>query len=303
MKVQNELAGFYQIEAVRLDSNGNEMPGTRRVVAPWFPNLILNGGLERFGAASDYLARCQVGAGSTTPAPTDTSLSSLVANSTDAFTPVVGAQSSEPYFGWIRKGYRFAEGTAAGNLSEVGVGWTASGGGLFSRALILDPGGTPTTISVAADETLDVIYELRIYPPTTEGSGVIELDGAEYEWTSKSGNVTTSGNPVDASTGVVVQLNPVYAYSGITGPVTGTPSGANTEIGVTRSGYVANSRKISHIVSASLDQGNLPGGIKSLLLGSVVLRGCYQIEFDPPIPKNNTKVFSLTVEVSWARRP
>ena len=303
MKIQNELEGFYQFETVRLDSDGNEIPGTRRVVAPWFPNLILNGGLERFGSASDTLERCQVGAGGTAPRPIDTSLGSLVASSTAGYLPVTGAQSSEPYFGWIRKGYRFAEGTAAGNLSEVGVGWTASGGGLFSRALILDPGGTPTTISVAADETLDVIYELRIYPPTSDATGTIELDGQLHSWTSRASQVTTSSTPTDAHTGVIVNLYPAYAYNGAISTVTGSPAGANTEIGISRVPYEANSRKISHIVSANLDQGNLSGGIKSLRLGAVVQRGCYQIEFDPPIPKNNTKVFSLTVEVTWARRP
>lgn len=54
---------------------------------------------------------------------------------------------------------------------------------------------------------------------------------------------------------------------------------------------------------AGLNDSNLSGGIRSILIlsNSGVCR--YQIQFDPAIPKDNTKVLSLTIQHSWARRP
>ena len=158
MQHETQCAGWFKIEATRPD-------GTRRVLADWFPNLILNGGLDRMGANPDYLSWCQVGSGSTAPVAAQTALVNRIAGTSTQQNNVSGAQASAPYYGWYRRTYRFAQGVAAGNLSEVGVGWATSGS-LFSRALILDGGGSPTTITVLSDEVLDVTYELRRYPGT-----------------------------------------------------------------------------------------------------------------------------------------
>ncbi len=45
----------------------------------------------------------------------------------------------------------------------MGIGWNANpSGALFSRALIVDAEGDPTTIAKLADEQLDVEYEFRV---------------------------------------------------------------------------------------------------------------------------------------------
>lgn len=296
MKLTGGVEGWFKIEAYR-----EGVPDSRRVVADWFPNLILDAGLERMGANTGYIAACRVGAGSTPVSPLDNALVSLVASTTSQVGGAAGAQSSAPYFGWRRNTYRFAEGAAAGNLSEVGVGWGATA--LFSRALILDSAGNPTTITVLPDETLDVTYELRTYPPAVDSSGTVVMGGVTYNWVARAASVTNSDIWAQASTGSLIYPYSSFGHSGSMGPITGIPSGTSAPLTTVRGGYASNSKKIAITVSAPLNQGNVAGGIRSIRsLGGSSGLGAYQIEFDPVIPKDATKVFSLTFEIAWERR-
>lgn len=294
MQHETQCAGWFKIEATRPD-------GTRRVLADWFPNLILNGGLDRMGANADYLNWCQVGSGSTAPVATQTALVNRIAGTNTHQNNANGAQASAPYYGWLRRTYRFAQGVAAGNLSEVGVGWATSGS-LFSRALILDGGGSPTTITVLSDEVLDVTYELRRYPGTVDLTGTVVLDGVTHNWVSRASGVTIAAQWGGAD---VMALDNASAYNGDIGAVTASaPSGTTGLLTATPLAYSSGSYTRATTVSAGLNDGNLSGGIRSILLqrnaGGV---GRYQIQFDPAIPKGNTKVLSLTIQHSWARRP
>ena len=294
MQHETQCAGWFKLEAIRSD-------GTRRVLADWFPNLILNGGLDRMGANSDYLNWCQVGSGSTAPVATQTALVNRIAGTNTIQADVNGAQASAPYYGWCRLTYRFAQGVAAGNLSEVGVGWATSGS-LFSRALILDGGGSPTTITVLSDEVLDVTYELRRYPGTVDLTGTVVLDGVTHNWLSRASGVTDSGHW--AGTGAMA-LDWDAAFNGDIGPVTASwPSGASGLLSATPLAYSSGSYTRAATVSAGLGDSNLSGGIRSILITAYGLgAGRYQIQFDPAIPKDNTKVLSLTIQHTWARRP
>lgn len=304
MKIKMALEGRYRIEAFKTDIEGFEVPGTRKVVADWFPNLILDAGLDRIGSNADYLMECRVGSGATPPAVGDTALQSLVASTATSVSDTNGAQATAPYYGWFRKTYRFGTGVAAGNLSEVGVGWIGGANPLFSRALILDPGGTPTTISVAADESLDVTYEIRTFVPVADASGTVDLGGVTYDWVSRASQATTAGRWAMGGVGRIVNLVSAALYNGVMGPVTGQPSGTVSIVTATRLGYTPGSYAIGFTINAGLTQGNISGGIKSIRLDSGGNAGlsAYQVEFDPAIPKDGTKIFSLTIQVSWARK-
>lgn len=293
MQHETQCAGWFKIEATRPD-------GTRRVLADWFPNLILDGGLDRMGANHDYLSWCQVGSGSTAPVAAQTALVNRIAGTNTALNNS-GAQASAPYFGWIRQTYRFAQGVAAGNLSEVGVGWATSGS-LFSRALILDGGGSPTTITVLSDEVLDVTYELRRYPGTVDLTGTVVLNGVTHNWVSRASGVTNTSSWAGADT---MALDLATSYDGDIGAVTALfPSGTAGSLTATALAYSAGSYVRAATVSAGLNDSNLSGGIRSLVIGSYSKGGGrYQIQFDPAIPKDDTKVLSLTIQHSWARRP
>lgn len=294
MQHETQCAGWFKIEATRPD-------GTRRVLADWFPNLILDGGLDRMGANSDYLNWCQVGSGSTAPVATQTALVNRIAGTNTQQASVNGAQASAPYYGWRRLTYRFAQGVAAGNLSEVGVGWDSTGS-LFSRALILDGGGSPTTITVLSDEVLDVTYELRRYPGTVDLTGTVVLNGVTHNWVSRAAGVTNSG--LWTGTGQMA-LDWAASFAGDIGTVTAlNPSGTSELMSTTSLAYSSGSYARAATVSAGLDQSNLGGGIRSIVISSNAWgAGRYQIQFDPAIPKDNTKVLSLTIQHSWARRP
>ncbi len=254
MQNETQCAGWFKIEATRPD-------GTRRVLADWFPNLILNGGLDRMGENADYLNWCQVGSGSTAPVATQTALVNRIAGTDVRQANVNGAQASAPYYGWYRRTFRFARGVAAGNLSEVGVGW-ASTGSLFSRALILDGGGNPTTITVLSDEVLDVTYELRRYPGTVDLTGTVVLDGVTHNWVSRAAGVTDSRYWARAG---IMALDWAVSFNGDIGPVTAqNPSGTGGSLSITPLAYSSGSYTRAATVSAGLNDSNLSGGIRSI---------------------------------------
>lgn len=314
MKIHTELAGFYRFDAVRLDAEGNVL--SRRVVADWFPNLITDAGLEDMGTLSTYLTYCQVGAGNTAPQVEDTALVSLVAATSTINTTEAACASSSPYYTYRRNTYRFAEGVATGNLSEVSVGKAASGGA-FSRALILDGNGDPTTIQILSDETLDVTYELRYYPKVTDDTGQTTLSGnigGEYNWTMRAARVTnyaTSGGWSIAQGGTqqgyALSASSYSAYNGEIGDITSAPSGTSgAASAVSVSAYEANSKQRKFVVSWGFNNGNLSGGIRSLIARMGI--GYFQFRFgkvadDSPILKTSSDTLSLTLYHSWGRKP
>lgn len=288
-----------------------------RVVLAEFDNLILDAGLERLASGNTtVLNTCQVGTGTTAPAVGQTALvnklahTAFVSRDWSSGTYVAGP----PAYKWDYKTFRFNTGVATGNLTEVGVGWGTTGS-LFSRALILDGGGSPTSITVLSDETLDVTYTLRIYAPS-DVTGSITLAGTSHSFTMRGaamssggtgtwrpGDLVTFGFANSASPSVVVYSGSISATPG--GVPSGT-SGTDTITGVV-SAYVANSYQRDVQYSWSLSQGNIGGGIKSIHLYVAGSAGfsthAYQAEFAPNIPKDATKNLKLNFTFSLARAP
>lgn len=308
IELTGEVAGLFKIEAFRADVEGNEIPGSRRVAADWFPNLITDNGLNLIGSSSTWLTWCQVGSGSTPPVALDTALVSRIAGTSTRDITAFGAQSAAPYFAWRRNTYRFAEGVAAGNIAEVGVG-AATTGNLLSRALILDGSGNPTTIQVLADETLDVTYEFRYYPPTVDWIGSVTLAGIDHAVLGRAANVTSGSdsagwvvNPQGSTSTFPGAAAWMLAFNGGLGLITSSPSGAQSGASATSdASYSAGSHQRSGTVTWGLSSGNLSGGVGSVLIKHGV--GAYQFGFTPPIPKDATKILTLTFRHSWARRP
>lgn len=315
-------AGRFKIEAFRADANGDEIEGSRRVAAPWFDNLIVNVGLDKLATANanpqNIISECRVGSGSTAPAFTDTALVSQVAVSTTvvAGSLVSGVQSTTPYFGWFRKTFRFAAGVATGNLSEVAM--ARAGDGLFSRALIVDSGGAPTTITVLADESLDVTYELRLYPPLTDVpwsatisgvaySGVVRADSAGNSAAYNAGGPNWNmGGPAGTGKGAILLFSTgIQVYNGSIGAVTGAPTGTVVNVdttvasAVTAGSYTAGSFTQTYALLFDLTVGNVAGGISALRV--VTTLGRYQLSVSPPLPKDATKRLTLNVSMTWGR--
>lgn len=297
------VAGYYKIEAVNADT------GEKRVVADWFPNLITNIGLNGMGNKA-VLTTCSVGSSSTTPAVTDSDIGSLVARTSTITYNGSTTSGSSPYYGSYITTWRFGIGVAAGNLSEVTTGWVETTTYYaFSRSLILDGSGNPTTITILSNEFLDITYELRLYAPTDDVVMDITLAGDTYHCTVRPASVTTTfwgPNLYNYGGPKILYGGYVSVYSGTIGAVTGGPSG--TSVAADSSGsylsaltYESNSLTRKWYVIFGLDSANFSGGIQSLYF-SIVNFGQWQIGFSPAIPKDNTKTLRLDFGVTWARK-
>jgi len=313
------VQGWYKMEALKVDADGRVIEKSRRVVADWFPNLITNQGLDRLGGdfSNNIFPSCQVGSGTTAPNVNDTGLVSRIAGtSTAAASPAQGAQPTAPYYGWLRNFYRFATGTAAGNLSEVGVGWGTTGATLYSRALVLDTLGNPTTVTVLSDEVLDVTYEHRLYPPTDDATNVVNISGTNYTFTTRAANVTSAsfwtmtgnGSPAGGTHfGLQASPNAVVAYNGSIGAITTQPGGTLGSFGSTPtlSAYTPGSYFRDSSVSAGTSAAVLSGGISAILASygrGFSNNGQFQYGISPAIPKLDTQTLTLTFRQSWARK-
>ena len=316
--------GFVRLEAIKvktckdgspiLDKNGNYIEISKRILADWFPNKLLDSGRNRMGTNSDWLNCVQVGTNNTTPQATDTGLLGYIAGSSSIQETITGAEASSPYFAWKRRRWRYGVGETAANLSEVGVGWsTANGAYLVSRALIVDGDGNPTTVTPLADEILDVWYEFRYYPPETDVTGTVTLNGVDYNYTVRASEVTVTetadliGTAIgEYSPGLVHQ--DWNAYDGTIGTLTQAPNGlsANGTQDPTNSPYSNNSYQRRMSINCGTTGWNLAGGIRSIRIKTTA--GRFQTQFgsvsgDNKIPKTDQFTMDMAWIISWSEAP
>lgn len=297
VETKTRLQGRYKIEAVGQD-------GRRRMLADWFPNLITDLGADMLGAAfGNPLTYCAVGSGNATPLPTDTALQAVVGSTTATISSSRTAQASPPYFGTLTKIYNFPAGTATGNLSEVGVGDTAGGISLFSRALILDGSLNPTTITVLSTEALYVTYQLNQYVPTADVTGTVNIGGIDYGYTFRASNATSAGNWAFFQGGDPPGISAAGIYNGVIGAITaggpsGTSAGADSNI---NDAYSTGSHTLTGTSTWNIATGNF-GGVTAAAVNfgtSAISRGSYQVGFDATIPKDSSHVLTLSFRNSW----
>lgn len=298
------VAGYFKLEAVNAET------GERRVLADWFPNLITDLGMDRIGAGSSLFGAAMVGDGSTPPANGDGQLANWVASGGSLQGTSGGYVPGTPFHMASRATYRFAQGAAAGNLTEVGMSWGSVSGNLFCRSLIKDGNGNPTTITVLASEYLDVTYELRFYPPQTDQSFNLTIAGVTHACTIRAAQTSQWVHyeslfygGASFTTGSSSNQNYLYSSGASLGPVTGGPTGAASVTSVsaaTNQTYVAGSYTKHGTLSIGLNDGNLSGGISAYVFQTYI--GCYQVTFNPPIAKTNTKTMTISPAISWARR-
>lgn len=310
LNIETQICGLFRFEKFKTDDEGNEVEGSRRLVADWFPNLILNQGMDLLATSQNLFDACQVGSGSAAPAVGQTALSARIAGSTQRVGATVTTASSAPYYVAYTVTYRFDEGAAAGNISEVGVGTQATGTNLFSRSLIKDSTGNPTTITILPDESLDVLYQFRYYAPPVDVTGTVVATGnigGTYDFIMRAANVTSTNAAFGwtlpgAQNAVPVNTSGFFATSENIAAITSGPAYSQAAITPpTAAAYTPGSFYIDRIITASAAQANISGGVRSFLLKLGI--GTYQIQFDPNIPKTSADVIQLTLRLSWARRP
>jgi len=299
------VAGEYTLK-VRNAETGE----VTREVGP-FKNIITDIGLEQFGLGGATVDYCYVGSGNAAPSALDTAMQSRLATSNSNNLTAQTTASTSPYRCTYSLTFRFNQGVATGNLSEVGVGWSTTGvGSLFSRTLIVDALGNPVTITILPIEVLDVTYTLYYYPPLTDTTYTVEVNGVTHTITARTGEATL--NTLRGGDAKLYVQN-VTAYSGDTvslGPVTGTLTGGVAIGGATGGGgatplaYTPGSRQLESIATIASDTANDARGIKGLALRTqffAMLLVHSQLTISPPIMKNNTQTLTMKFKISWGR--
>ncbi len=321
------LSGHFSLSVYKLKDNSL----VRKIE---FDNLILNSGLNRLALdnSTAVIPTAMIGTGTTTPAVTDTGLASFsAATSTYQTYSRPKNTTTVPHYFAHKLTYRFNAGQLNGNYSEVGVGWSTSSGGLFSRALIVDGTGNPTTITVLSDEFLDVTYELRFIIPDTVTTSSVSITGLPSVTscqiqpynavvTVSTGNLTGDKNypgyaigwQTTAWTGVT-HFNAIltsYPSTGIVGyflnrdtlfnyltDYGGNTSGWNSSSSTSKSTYITDTYYRDYTVTFGLNNGN--GSFRTMMLLFEMF--CFQILFDAPIVKNNTQTLVINFRLSWGR--
>jgi hypothetical protein len=308
--MQTKLAGEYNIVVTKPDGTTTE--------TGWFKNLILDQGLDRVGVSGAVIPYCQLGTGTNAPDVTQVGLTARVAGqlySNSGSLPITVVNSGSPDYKSIHTiPYSFAQGAVVGNISEIGVGWAASGNVLFSRALISDTNGNPTTITCTSIDQLTVYYKLTFTPNTGVQTGTLDISGTTYSYSASMatagswmsvGNILVSGplayyeygNPAYNSgwaPGTTTTLGPITsALTGVShGWMYGTP---------VVSPYTLGTYYRDTTYRLAVGDHNYASGIGGFAPDFAYQDMPFKYVFTPAIPKDNTKTLDITVRISWGR--
>lgn len=297
--VNVQVAGFFKVSRLR---------DGKPVQTLEFRNLVTDYGLDTLVAAGFPLQweYHRVGTGTSAEAAAQTSLDNQVAATAIGGSTVLGLNTSEKYV-YFRGTSLFAAGAAAGNLSEIGVSQEATGNNLFSRALIRDVNGDPTTITVLSDEQLQVTYELRLYQPTgdlfsgTVGGRTVTLRASED--TSSAAWGFAYGYNAKNSFGSAPAGGYTF-YDGVIGASSGAPSGNNSDVPTGSASFVrtpVSTGVVDISVRAPIGSANFASGVRSVAFSAGP--GRFQCQFDPAVPKTSSDRLDLTFRFSVTRRP
>ena len=288
-----KLGGKYKLVITKPDGSTTE--------TGFMDNLVLNQGLDLYGeyGISCNLFYCQVGTGNTPVNASQTTLTTYLANVGGGRNSYVN-NGSPTWSNSTTNLYIFAQGAVVGNIAEIGVS-TAPTAGLFSRALIVDDSGNPTTITLTSIDQLTVYYVITQVSTLTDVTGSVTLGGTSYPYTIRPYNVASNilfpyyitPYSVSISDGTAT-LQPITA----TGPNgIGCSGGVGT---LTQGTYTPGTYSItwSHVMApATALCGN--GGIGAIYY-NVFNPGYIQVVFSAPIPKTNTQTLTLNWSVSWS---
>ena len=287
--------------------------GRTRLISDWFPNIVTDIGLDRWGTGAPVV-QGSVGSGTATPVAGDIALEAWIADAASKSAIAYSKNTASPYYGTCKVTFTFAPPGVNKSVAEVGVGWGSRGANLFSRARVKSAGGTDTIITWLASETLYLYYEARSYPFIADGS----YSGVSISGTSYSGTVRLA-KASDPALGAFWNkphsmrtdfIPPGYyydndcfanAYNGAIGGITGNPGGTSAfRTSGTMDPYVAGSYRRAGTAVWGGDDANFT--ITAFGVGPTT-HG-YQMSISPAIVKAAGWTLALNLESgSWARYP
>lgn len=298
----NALGGLFKCKVYRAD-------GTLKQETPWSRNLVLNSGLSMLAEQSNSgISELFIGTGSSVPVPEQTQLDKSLASTTNVIDNKGGRHTVLPYYLWARNVFRFAQGAAKGNITEMGLGRkvTSDTYRLFNRVLVRDMLGEPTAITVLDDEYLEVTVEIRMYfPDTISGQfNLVDKKGGIISTHKYTGLPCMTKDPSSFTLRAVkfdYNQNNTSISKGTLGTVETQPTlrwATATSTTTYPSTYTARAT-----IPFGLDQGNTEEH-KCIFLPIVgifndnFLNG-YQWELDIPITKTNTQLLNYICELKW----
>lgn len=280
-----------------------------------FDNLITDAGLNFIN--NNTIAVCDqyaaVGTGSTAPTTSDTTLqaeitpsSSNRTNQNGGITETLVYTSGATDFWTSSKTYLFDFAQGNGNLTEIGLFSASSSGTMWTRQLLKDSGGTPTTIVKTSSDQLRITYTLQIYPPTADVTGSITISGNSYSTTIRAANANHTSNwDTLLQNGMAFADNRPRTSTAALAARTTQPGGTLTNAtSSVRTTYVSGNFYIE-----STDVWSISGGsatvLSALVLGNASGGGGseMQIGFSPGLPKTNTNQLTMVNRYTWGRYP
>jgi hypothetical protein len=225
-------------------------------------------------------------------------------------------KDSSPYY--CRRTYTFRgnQGAIVGNVSEVGVAMSNTPNAatpLFSRALVVDSNGNPTTVTVQADEYLDIVWEFTVYMTVNSGTFDQVIDGITTQFAYTT---TPMGMDQTATNNGWVWMGTTYAMRSLWPSVSsssasgyeanvipdfgGTPSGSSGAFATSSAdAYVNNSYERTYTIVMPLANGNFATGIGSIRLA---MDFCVWAIFftAAKVMKSATKTYTFRFKISLA---
>ena len=292
----------------------------------WSNNLMTNHGFDSLlGGSHGFVGvSCVVGAGNTTPSESDEYLDSYLygtSNMTATVNPTYNTTVSPRYVKYAFK-WRFNPQGSSYTVSEVGVGFSPGGSPagttstqrIGSRSLVVDSGGSPTSVSVLSDEYLDVEWELYYYVPEDAGGTVsVTVDGTPVSttWTVRGALMSGSTWPPVVA-GVAMYLRPLtFSISDTAatrlfetttlGAYSAIPSGSAGNVGSnvwSPSSYTAGSKTRNWELTLNLAVGNFSGGVGSCQISPYIRH--FQMRFSPALAKTAARVGKLNFTLSMS---
>lgn len=290
------LSGNYQLRAIKA-ATGEVMRETTV-----FSNLITNSGFEAImDSGIRNIQRFEAGSSSREPSVTDTGIVSLIGSSTNTVTfPDTYLAGTEGSYYIVRKfRSRGNEGAIVGNVAEIAIKVRKSSGSggspLLSRALVKDSNNNPTTITVLADEYLEIDWVLYQYiMPESSGVINIEVDGVleSFGYQMKPYALNSSARPYGSASANATMF---FEHSVISRDVlTGSSKSGYDTFRSTKGVY--SNKSIKYTYSLALNTGNNVSGINCLYLHfHGFLSANYQLVLSRPIMKSPTNKLEIPI--------
>ena len=288
-----------------------------------FDNMILNSAWTlNVTSLGFHFSNFHLGTGTTPPQFTDTTLEARVVSSNRGHTNYLGFPTVDyaNFRATYSVGYQFTPGQATGTFTEVGVGALANGTNLFSRSLIKDSNGNPTSITILADEYLTIVYSFIFQSPTEDIPFTCTVKNQVYNgfmrtvgwnesyhasWPKPSlnllflnflyDNFSHSGEALTAIVNGPAIDKTSFVYGGI------LPNGINLEGRYTKGSRLIENDNFTRTFNLTLGPSVWSGNFRTIIFsGSSAPHSCtgaaVQVDFGNTITKTNTEQLTMSIK-------